>query len=79
MQTVRPKSSGHLAQGANPPQVLVMAAVGEVEAGNIHPEQQELTNPLLGAGGRAEGADNFGAPPRRRLQLTLFGEQGLQG
>ena len=40
---------GHLAQCANPLQVLVMAAVRKIEAGHIHPEQQQLANPLLAA------------------------------
>ena len=44
--------------------MVVVAAMGEVEAGHIHAEQQQLTNLLLAARGWTEGADDLGAAPK---------------
>jgi hypothetical protein len=51
--------------GGNPPQrlnialVVLVRAVGKVQAGNVHPNLQQLPQSRFRAARRANGADNF--------------------
>ena len=61
-----------LAQGLEQVQtalVLLVGAVGEVEAGNIHAVGDQFTQDAVLVGGRAQGADNFRFSHSKYLRL----------
>ena len=70
---------GDLAQGADALQVLVVGAMGEVEAGNIHAEQAGADESALRCLEDGPRVQTILARRRRgRLELILFGEQCFQ-
>ena len=52
---------GGAAQALDVVGVIFVGAVGEVEAGDVHAEAQQVAHGGFGVAGGADGADDFGA------------------
>ena len=60
---------GHVADRADGLLVLLVRAVGEVEAEDVHPRGEQACDDLLGARGRTEGGDDLGSAHGRRRRI----------
>ncbi|MNV20285.1 hypothetical protein D3C71_1111770 [compost metagenome] len=69
---VQPEPAGDLADPPCDLPVLLVAAVGEVEAKDIGAREQQLLHHLAGGAGRAQGGDNLGFTHG----VTLLGSAG---
>ena len=52
---------GDTAQAGDVARVLAMSAVGKIQTGDIHAEEQEIAQNRFVVAGRADGADDLGA------------------